>query len=322
MSERIQNIPEEELIRPEVIGSKEFKKKRGHNTEIKLTFARHTQKISAEVANVVRTGISLASISEGGKERARIFGKKRLKEKGRRPDKVYKTSINRTHQTADAILEESGEPQDSQKGDFYGFEGAVWSSDITREYIAIMDAEKEKVMVRKFPGRKYEDLNLDEQEEVAEISEEPALQWYLDFGDKRPDSDTYSPREMAAVVAYKINKLVNMTDWIDNGEKLDILSVGHKTSTEAFLKYCLKGYIGGKEKTGFDELEEIGGSLKIMEAWDLDINNDEKGNKSISLTIEDIDDQYTLDTKALSELAEEGRILLERDKTLLDNLIK
>ena len=123
-----------------------------------------------------------------------------------------------------------------------------------------------------YPERTFDKLSPDEQEEVAENAEEPAMEWYLSFRNTRPDPETPSPRENASEVALKIDRLIKLVDFMPDGRSVNLLSCGHKSSTEAFLAYVLIIQdLGGTVKTGFDKLAEIGGSLHILDSWTLSV---------------------------------------------------
>ncbi|EKD43314.1 MAG: hypothetical protein ACD_72C00347G0002 [uncultured bacterium] len=154
-----------------------------------------------------------------------------------------------------------------------------------RQYEEKMVGPREEYLASHFPGRKFSDLSPDEQEEVAEYANEFAVEWWLSFDDKRFDEETLSPREMAANVAYKINHLVNLPKFMPDNGSVDLLSVGHKTSTEAFLKFALERVANGDVVTGFENLVEIGGSLKILDSWELVAKTDSQGQLQVSLTI-------------------------------------
>jgi hypothetical protein len=150
-----------------------------------------------------------------------------------------------------------------------------------------MRPEREKYLVEHFPGKKFDDLDSDGQEEVAEYAEEPAFEWYLGFDSQRPDAETPSPREMAASVAFKINRLINLPDFMPSGRSIDLVSAGHKTSTEAFLKYVISREVEGERVVGLNNLSDIGGSLKILDSWDLRVKNDQNGKRLLSLHCEE-----------------------------------
>lgn len=285
----------------------EQEKSRGHNIDIRIIFVRHAQKADARVFNKELTEISSASISPKGAELAY--------EKGRDlkgPKKGYVTSVTRTNETLQEMLKGSGitDPDELERmsQDYLGFPGIHLGSATPSftEYNRITEEAKKKYLNEHFPGKSYDDLTLDEQEQVMEIAEEPALQWYLNHKEQRPDPETYSPKEMAGLVAYKLNRFVNLPEYMEDGKEVELISVGHKTSTEAFLKYMI----------GFEDLSEMGGSLRTLDNWEFDVKTDAVGNKTVELRFRD--KVYPLDRDKLSELAQVGRELLEQEEKKID----
>ncbi len=268
--------------------SRSPEEKIGRDTEARFTFLRHSQKSSGRVFSADAGGISSANISEAGESRAFDFGAKNLT--GRNIDKSYATTSDRTRQTLEkAFAGAEVSPQIlKQKGKFNAFfalPAMPGSADFNKKYDDISEPIRQKYISEHFGNINFDDLTPDQQEEVAEYAEEPALEWYLTFDDQRPDKDTPSPRECAAAVAFKINRFINMPNFMESGAKVDLVSAGHKTSTEAFLKYVIEREINNKKIVGFDSLTEIGGSLKILDSWDLKVFNDVQGEKIVKLIL-------------------------------------
>ncbi len=283
---------------------------RGHNTAVHFTFLRHSQKANANVFNQ-DGGISAAAISTGGQERAKQLGKKRFA--GRDIDKSYGTKVTRTRETLAAAFGAAGvDPVFLEKSDateaYFALPAQAGSKAYNKRYDDIMEPHRQTYITEHFPGKKFAELPPDEQEIVAEYAEEPAMEWYLAHNSERPDAETPSPREDAARVAYKINHLVNVVDYMPGGKEVDLVSSGHKTSTEAFLKYVIERQVGDKTIVGFNTLSDIGGSLKILDGWDLDVKNNERGEKTATIILrrENGDTQaFGLNLKKLHELAAE-----------------
>jgi hypothetical protein len=275
----------------------------GCNTTVLFTFVRHSQKKSGLVFSPDSTAISTSDISEGGRLRAARFGATYLT--GRNITQAYATTYDRTKETLTAALHAAGihipviQPSVGIDS-FYTLPESPESKKWAREYNKIFENNKDTYMHQRYPGVKFDDLTPDQQEEIAEISEEPAIVWSLSFGNRRPDPGTPSPRKHAASVAYKMNRLVELTDTMPSGEQIDIISCGHRTSTEAFLKYCL----------GFDTLSEIGGSLRILDCWTMLVQNNNQGKKKVTLTIRrenGKEHEYGLDLAIVKKLASEYR---------------
>jgi broad specificity phosphatase PhoE len=274
---------------------------KGYNTTVIFTFLRHSQKQSGLVFAPDSTAYSRSSISKRGRERAARFGAIYLK--GRRITDAYATTFARTKETLEAALTAAGIHvpiiQPSKGVDaFYTLPESSESEKGAREYKKIFEDNKDKYTKLRYPERAFDDLTTDQQEEVAEIAEEPAIAWLLSFDNARPDPGTPSPREHAASVAFKMNRLISLADTLQSGKQVDIISCGHRTSTEAFLKYCL----------GFDDLTEIGGSLRILDSWTLSIQNNNLGKKNATLTLRrenGKEQKYGLDLDIVKKLATE-----------------
>lgn len=294
---------------PQIEPSGELKEKRGHNTEIHFTFVRHSQKSSGQIFSEGTEGISISGISETGKQRAEAYGNVQLS--GRTINKAYATEVDRTRETLAYAFEGAQiNPQILQTSDtaraFFSLPATSLSKKFMGQYEKIMLPRRQQYIDEHYPGKEFGELTPDEQEAAAEYAEEPAVEWYLSFDNERPDEETPSPREQAASVAFKINRLVHLPDYMPADKSVDLVSSGHKTSTEAFLKYCIERKIDGETLVGFDKLEEIGGSLKILDSWDLQIQNDDRGEKRITIVLRRENgetQEYGLNVSALQELA-------------------
>lgn len=287
------------------------KERRGRNTEIHFTFVRHSQKTSGLIYTEDGSGLIDAEITEKGKARAADYGREVLS--NRQIKKAYATDKDRTRQTLEAAFQAAGiNPTILQKKEkiqaFFALPATPTSPEFRKKQEDAMRSKRDEYTAEHFPGQKFEELDPDGQEETAEYAEEPVFEWYLSFDNKRPDKDTPSPREFAASVAFKINRLINLPDFMPPDKSLDLVSVGHKTSTEAFLKYVLIHEIGGKHVIGLKTLAEMGGSLKIMDSWDLQVKNNEQGEKNITFVLRRENgetQEYKLDLETVKKLAKE-----------------
>ena len=232
---------------------------RGHNTEVRFTFVRHSQKLDGSVVDKDLSGLSLATISPGGVKRAEKFGGEVLA--GRKISKAYATKVYRTSQTLESAACAAGLDAtefnkllrvEGRDPAYFAMPEGLRSPNFIKQYEEKMAGPRTEHIATHFPGKKFVDLTPDEQEDVAEYANEFAVDWWLSFGDQRPDEGTLSPREMAAEVAYKLNRLINLGAFMPNNEKVDLISCGHKTSTEAFLKYALERTADGETVVGFE----------------------------------------------------------------------
>src|SRR3989338_7196709 len=88
---------------PQIEQFGELKEERGHNTEVRFTFVRHSQKASGHVFAEGSKGLSVSSISETGKQRAEAYGKNQLP--SHKITKAYATEIDRTRETLISAFE-------------------------------------------------------------------------------------------------------------------------------------------------------------------------------------------------------------------------
>jgi len=306
--------------------SRSPEEKIGRNTEARFTFLRHSQKSSGRVFSPDGGSVSMANISEAGKSRAFDFGNENLT--GRNINKSYATTSDRTVQSLEAAFEGAGiDPQilkqKGESGAFLALPALPGSASFNKKYDQISEPIRQQYISEHFGNINFDDLTQDQQEEVAEFAEEPAIEWYLAFGDQRPDEDTPSPREYAASVAFKMNRLINLPDHMKSGAKVDLVSAGHKTSTEAFLKYVLEREIGGEKVVGFNSLAEIGGSLKILDSWDLKVLIDSQGKKIVKLVLHresGKQEEYDVNLESVRELAQEYMQVSGREALKIDGL--
>ncbi|MBU1037371.1 hypothetical protein KKF32_05125 [Patescibacteria group bacterium] len=229
----------------------------------------------------------------------------------------YATEVKRTEETLRAAFDAGGiDPETKILEDqnpenikaFFALPGTSYSDEFLKEYDKRISPRREECLKQQFSGKKLKELTPDQQETVMEYAEEPAIEWYLSLDDKRFDDKTPSPREWARAVAFKMNRLINLPDYMPNDKSVDLVSAGHKTSTEAFLKYAITRKVQGEKVTGFDSLKDIGGSLKILDSWDLQVENDQEGNKQITIILrrENGDTQkFGIDLEVLRQLAQE-----------------
>lgn len=110
-----------------------------------------------------------------------------------------------------------------------------------------------------------------------------AAEYYLSFGDKKPDEETVSPHEVAETMASVLEIYFRMTDRLRSGSKVDLINITHQSLPEALLKEILVRQEGGEKKIGFSTLVEIGGPLKLGEPMEFIIKADSQGNKTIHL---------------------------------------
>lgn len=127
-------------------------------------------------------------------------------------------------------------------------------------------------------------------------------EWWLSFGETRPDEETWSPCETAEAFAYFLRRYHKMPDKLHAGSEVDFINGTHQALPEALLKEILIREQGDEKIVGFDKLEEIGGALKLTEGMEFEIKVDAVGQKTIKLHLRGR--EYDIDLEKLNKLAE------------------
>lgn len=300
---------------PRPVGERNTEQKElGHDTSVRITFLRHSQKEPGKVADGGRRGITTKGVIRAKNVGEKIF-------RGRNIKMAYGTKVDRTAATLQAAFEGAGvtgmdkkilQTKDGMNA-FFDLPHPGFDAESEKKMNLEMD-EYVRAQYPEHPGKTYRQLveegvlSADDQEEIEERFQEKYVQWYLDLVGEQPTPDRSLPRQDAASVAYKINRLINLPDHMKKGESVDLVSSGHKYSTEGFLKYCIEREVNGKKVVGFNRLEDIGGSMKVLDGWDLVISNDASGKKNIKLVIRrenGEEKEYGLNVEMVSKLAGE-----------------
>lgn len=260
----------------------ENKEKYGRNVTIHAVFVRHGEKdFDPNNPETVLT-------SEGEIE-AKNFGKKREK---KRIIKPYISDTPRTKKTAWLIVEES--PTDI-KGQLRKMEELGFHYDPKGEFC--QNAMKIK---KNITGDDYENLSKEEQKEQLYRSDAIQVDYYLSFGNQRPDPNTYSPIETAALMAKRVGIYLGMAKRLKSGKEYDLINSTHDFNLVSFLKEVMIRKFGDEEVKGFNSVEEIGGSVKFNEAFEITIKTDDRGQVSASLLFRN--NEYQIDMDRIDEL--------------------
>ena len=124
------------------------------------------------------------------------------------------------------------------------------------------------------------------------------VEHYLNFRNKRPDKETYSPVETAATVAQRLDTAIRKADRVHSGSKIDSVFASHDYVVADFLKeIMIRETEDGEKIRGFNE---IGGPIKFLEGLEILVNTNSKGEKSIDLLFRG--QKYELDMKRFKEL--------------------
>lgn len=127
------------------------------------------------------------------------------------------------------------------------------------------------------------------------------IELYLSFGNDRPDEETPSPVETAAMVAAQIAHAVNMADDLESGDIADCVFVSHDYLVAAFLKEILlvKDKTSGKKRK-FGHLSEIGGGIDFLDGPEITVKNNANGKRTITLQFKG--QKYDINTDRFNEL--------------------
>ncbi|TSC79329.1 MAG: Uncharacterized protein G01um101418_995 [Parcubacteria group bacterium Gr01-1014_18] len=128
-----------------------------------------------------------------------------------------------------------------------------------------------------------------------------APQWFLDFGEKRPDQSTLSPHEVAEQLASLVEHYAELAKRLYSGSKVDWILGTQQALPEALLKEVLLRTENDKQVAGFQNLAEIGGALRFAEMIDFEIKTDNNGE--IVLKINFRGKSYDVDVDKLQRLA-------------------
>jgi len=307
------------IERPSGIESHE----RGRNVDVTLTIVRHTQK---EMGHSVSEdgGIAMSPVSEGGRERARFFGKM-LRAEGSDPKVIGTTYIPRSVETAEEILE-GAQASDRKVRSYmdFGFRPELYrgSPYFYEMYGQVSDKKRDEFMAEHHPGQTFEELSTDEQEQVMSVSDEAGVEWFLSHGDGplRDGDPTVTARGSAALGAYQIQRFINLVDRMKSGSKEHYVAVSHQLIPEPLLLYILlegeQEAIDEKELDLVAKLRRLGGSLQILDNFDVSVTTDAEGKKNVHLRLRG--NTYRIDLAKLAELAEAGRELIGRSEQKID----
>ena len=282
----------------------------GANVLVRNYWIRHAQKISGEITNTEGNAWSSSSISKHGAKSAKKYGEAITASKD--GAKGYVSSSMRTLQTLEKIFE--GYKQTNPDKPIYPARVVKeLGSEAVPEFLTLYNLKfimhRKKILEqRKILESNFAFLTPDEQEEIAELAEEPVMREWLD----NPSSELarlLPPQQAAArfarLFSRRHEKLVTK---LHSGSEMDLFHVTHKTITEPFL---VSGVLVRKtDKKRITGLEQLGGSLKILEDWQSIITTDRFGN--LNVVVKFRGEEYEIDWQILESLL---TISLKNNKT-------
>ena len=266
----------------------------GRDVKVSAIFERHGEKEASATS-------AETPLTEKGERESAEFGRS-LPKSG--VVKGYSSNTPRTRRTAELAVENS--PTEvkmtetgTEKPKIRTDKGLGFYYDPEGEFF-----KKAKQISKDVVEKDFGDLSPEEEKnrKLTEIRNQQA-NYYLSFGDKRPDPFTISPVELAALMAEKVNTYINMADRLNSGSDVQLVNATHDFNIAAFLKEVM---VLSRKEDGqpvkFEKIEEIGGGIGYNESFEVLTETDSQGNKTIKLIFRG--KEYELDTKRLFELVE------------------
>jgi broad specificity phosphatase PhoE len=257
------------------------KREKGKNCLLKISFLRHAHKRQMDPHESGE--ISQSGLSEKGEMASHELGKNRSVEENL---KTYVSRMERAQQTAENLLLGVAERENASN---------IFKTKIRRQ----LDAPHfSPTFIKEYRSHfipkpdNFETLSLDEKEKIIEDMEAPAVDYWLELWDKKFDQETESAKEVAERIAYYFFRFDRMVDRLNSGSKGELLNITHRTTTEPFLMACLK--------PSFNNLEEIGGPLELLEGFEISISTDSDGKKIYKAILRN--KEYEIDLEEVAEL--------------------
>jgi len=254
------------------------------NIIIHAVFIRHGEKMHDP--NTAETGLT-----PRGEEKSFSVGKSM---ESRDMSKPYSSDTSRTRKTAELVV--SGSPTEN-KGETRDREELAFVYDQNGKL-----AETIKKIRLDILGEDFN--NLDDEEKKKRLNEASIKQmdYYLKFGDKRPDAETYSPVETASGIAKLVDRYVAMSDRLKPGSNVDLINATHDLNLVAFLKEAIIREIDGEKVRGFNSIKEIGGPIDFNESFEVLI--DRRGKEEVEIKMIFRGQEYGIDMERVKELVE------------------
>ncbi len=271
--------------------SQSERKEKGRNVELHILFLRHGEKEYA-----IETPDT--DLTEEGRKMSRDVGATREK---RTAVKGYASDTLRTKGTAEGVVAATptGKKMAQRQSDLLTFHYEP-NGEVVRRMLEIRAA---------IAGSKEEftTLSPDEQRDRMRRVGVAQADYYLAYGDQRPEPNTYSPVETAAQTAMLIARYTRMGTHMDAGSSVEFVNATHDVNLAAFLKEVLVRDVDGMRVRGFTSIEEIGGPMDYTDHFDVVVKLDEDGKPSMKLSFRG--SEYAIDEERLRELVEIARSL-------------
>lgn len=264
--------------------NREIKSEFGNNVVIHAVFNRHGEKeLDPEKFET--------DLTKKGERQAEDFG---LTRNNKDMIKAYSSDTPRTLKTGKIITESS---PISKKGFLRKSQELSFTYDPLGQLNHDMQAMK-KASLRE----NFENLSLEEKEKNMEEIAEKLTDYYLSFGDIRPDPKTFSPTEIASQTAVLIDKYIKMAGKLKNNSKVDLINSTHDLNLASFLKEVMIREKNGEKILGFEKIEEIGGVINFLENFEIIINKINKDKTDLKMLFRG--KEYEIDKQRFVELLE------------------
>lgn len=241
------------------------------------------------------------ALSSEGEEKSREFGRSRPKTD---VAKSYSSDTDRTKDTGNFAVEEAPSDKKLQQR---------IREDLSFHYDKEGFFMKEATQIKKkILEYDYDDLGEEEKGKRMDKYSDYITDYYLNYGDQRPDSGTYSPVETAATMARVADIQIRMADKLKAGSKVDLINASHDFNLAAFLKEVLVREVDGEKVRGFKSIKEIGGHIDYNDNFEILITKDNSGHKELKILFRD--KEYGIDEERLKELVDIANNIKEESK--------
>lgn len=214
----------------------------GDNTAIAhIHYIRHAEK-------GVSTSTAETGLSENGREQSISFGRA-LEE--RAAIRAYASDTDRTRGTGQLILDAS--PTKRKMG-MQVVPELAFHYDRGGAFLKTAMAIKRETL-----GDGFGRLPPDEQARRVALSDARQIDYYLRQGISRPDPDTLSPLETAALICRLLNKQIEGAKEWAAGLEVDIINISHDFVIAATVQAL----------TGHSTLKEMGGTVAYLEGFEV-----------------------------------------------------
>lgn len=285
--------------------NKETEKIFGRNVHAVLEFVRH------EVPGKTPDGMSADYLTEEGKKRAADKGPV-IREKHVAAFASTKLRAQETVDLGIQNVEEGVKVVNRKLKEFMGT-GAEERTDGQREENEFRIKTKKELGVAENFSAILEDATIWANSKQAAGSDRSMydliIQYYLDNEKVCVERGITTPSEAAYQTAYRVDHEIRMTDHFLSESEIRLINVSHGPKLEPFLQRVLVQESG---RLGFESLEEIGGALEPGEKFELVVDIDNEGEKSVVLVFRE--KEYKIDLDRVKVLADEYKKSLDGSK--------